>query len=125
MFLLSAGSTIPPAPENECRAVSDVAKRLKTQDQYKTPRRFLADGDDAMERLNELKGSGPASLALALSCVVAIAVDLHIRGNSIVSDQLGLWIANYAEPRFIDEIDPLTIAELYRIDGYAGDDNPY
>jgi len=65
----------------------------------------LADGDDAMERRNELKGSAPASLALALSRVVAIAVDLHVRGNSIVSDQLGLWIGNYAEPRFIDQID--------------------
>jgi hypothetical protein len=36
--------------------------------------------------------------ALALTCVVALAIDIHLRNNIVVIQQLALWIANYAEP---------------------------
>jgi hypothetical protein len=36
--------------------------------------------------------------ALALACIVATAIDIHLRNNIVVIQQLALWIANYAEP---------------------------
>ena len=35
---------------------------------------------------------------LALACIVALAIDTHLRNNIIVILQLGLWVAHYAEP---------------------------
>ena len=35
---------------------------------------------------------------LALACVVALSIDIHLRNNIIVIQQLGLWVARYAEP---------------------------
>jgi hypothetical protein len=37
----------------------------------------------------------------AVACVIAVAIDIHIRNNTIVTQQLGLWIANYVEPAFL------------------------
>ena|ERR1700674_4139432 len=43
----------------------------------------------------------------AVACVIALAIDIHIRNNTIVTQQLGLWIANYVEPAFLQTPFPL------------------
>lgn len=42
--------------------------------------------------------------ALALTCVVALAIDIHLRNNIVVIQQLALWIANYAEPAMMPQV---------------------
>jgi hypothetical protein len=47
---------------------------------------------------------------LALASVLALGVDMHVRGNTCETDQLGLWIRYYVEPvafRATPENDPL------------------
>ena len=38
---------------------------------------------------------------LAMACIVALAIDMHLRNNITVVQQLALWIANYAEPALL------------------------
>lgn len=38
---------------------------------------------------------------LALACVIAVAIDIHIRTATIASNQLGLWIENHVEPAYL------------------------
>lgn len=37
------------------------------------------------------------SSVLGMSCIVSLAIDLHIRSNGMITRQLGLWIQNYLE----------------------------
>lgn len=53
-----------------------------------------ADAPDGMA----IASSPTTCMLLALSCVVALAIDIHLRNNIIVIQQLGLWIRYYAEP---------------------------
>jgi hypothetical protein len=53
------------------------------------------------ERLEEIVGSGATCSVLALACVVALAIDMHIRNNMVVIQQLALWINYYAEPALL------------------------
>jgi hypothetical protein len=50
------------------------------------------------EQLRGLLGSNATCLAMALACVLAFAVDIHVRHNMTVTNQLGNWLAYYAEP---------------------------
>lgn len=56
-----------------------------------------ANQDNHLERLLKYNAT---CFALALGCVVAVAIDIHIRKNMIVVQQLGLWIHYYVEPVF-------------------------
>ena len=51
--------------------------------------------------MTKLLTSSATCFVLALSCVVAIAIDIHLRSNVNVSTQIGLWITYYAEPAFL------------------------
>jgi len=55
-------------------------------------------GTDSDHQLKRLIGSKATCMALAMACVVVTVIDIHIRSNIGVSNQLGLWIANYVEP---------------------------
>jgi hypothetical protein len=55
----------------------------------------------ARERLYEIIESRSTCAVLALATVVALAIDIHIRNNILVVQQLALWIANYVEPAFL------------------------
>jgi hypothetical protein len=50
------------------------------------------------ERLTTLSKSPSTAVILALASVLALGVDMHVRGNACVIDQLGLWIRYYVEP---------------------------
>jgi hypothetical protein len=56
------------------------------------------DRKDSEEQLEDLLRSNATCLAMALACVLAFAVDIHIRNNMTVTNQLGNWLAYYAEP---------------------------
>jgi hypothetical protein len=53
------------------------------------------------ERLAEIVSSSATCSVLALACVVALAIDMHIRNNMVVIQQLALWINYYAEPALL------------------------
>lgn len=53
---------------------------------------------DPSKDFSDLLVGDISCLIFALSCVVALAIDMHLRNNIIVVQQLALWIANYAEP---------------------------
>ena len=40
-------------------------------------------------------------LIFAAACVIALAIDMHLRNNIVVVQQLALWITNYAEPALL------------------------
>jgi hypothetical protein len=46
--------------------------------------------------------SPPATVALASVCSLSLMIDIHIRGNAIVVNQIGLWIASYIEPFYLN-----------------------
>jgi len=50
------------------------------------------------ERLTTLSKSQSTAVILALATVLALGVDMHVRGNTCETDQLGLWIRYYVEP---------------------------
>jgi len=50
------------------------------------------------QRFTTLSKSSSTAVILALASVMALGVDMHIRGNAGVTDQLGLWIRYYVEP---------------------------
>lgn len=50
------------------------------------------------KRLEELSQSQSTAAVLALACVVALGIDIHIRQSMSVVEQLGLWIRSYVEP---------------------------
>jgi hypothetical protein len=55
---------------------------------------------------------------LALSVLVALTIDIHIRRNVLVIDQLGTWLSNYFEPVMIGrESNP---KELEGVHGWEG-----
>jgi hypothetical protein len=65
---------------------------------------YPRDGGSARRadgRVEELMNSTATCFALALACVIAVTIDLHIRTKAITSHELGLWIANYVEPTYI------------------------
>ena len=50
------------------------------------------------EGLAALSKSPSTAVILALASVMALGVDMHVRGNTCEVDQLGLWIRYYVEP---------------------------
>jgi hypothetical protein len=54
--------------------------------------------ESAEQRLTTLSKSSSTAVILALASVMALGVDMHVRGNASVTDQLGLWIRYYVEP---------------------------
>lgn len=63
----------------------------------------LVLGDKVMPSVQAEKLLDPKmmSIVLALATIVALAIDIHIRNNIMVVQQLGLWIANYVEPTLL------------------------
>ncbi len=55
-------------------------------------------GKTPEERFANLSGSKVTVVILALACVVAIGIDLHVRDSQTTTDELGLWIRSYVEP---------------------------
>ncbi len=53
------------------------------------------------QRLAEIFHSNAASSVLALSCVISMAIDIHIRNNMVVIQQLALWITHFVEPAYL------------------------
>lgn len=53
------------------------------------------------ERLDEILDSRATSSVLVLALVVALAIDMHIRNNAMVIQQLALWITYHVEPAFL------------------------
>lgn len=41
------------------------------------------------------------TITLATVCSLCLMIDLHIRGNAIVVNQIGLWIASHVEPLYL------------------------
>lgn len=58
---------------------------------------FGARQNRAMDLASTMR-SPAMCIFLALACIVAVAIDIHLRNNIIVVQQLGLWIRHYAEP---------------------------
>jgi hypothetical protein len=98
------------------KAVDEIKLRIEQEDtwfHYKfvlvggllallLSRLVLAGGERSMdERLEELFESAATCSVLALATIVALAIDIHIRNNIMVVQQLGLWIANYVEPALL------------------------
>jgi len=59
------------------------------------------DQPGSNQRLEYLFNSQSACSALALACIIALAIDIHVRNNTVVIQQLALWIANFAEPALL------------------------
>ena len=49
--------------------------------------------------IGSLFKSSRAALVLGLACVIALAVDMHIRNNFFGMQQLGYWLATRVEPK--------------------------
>jgi hypothetical protein len=56
------------------------------------------------ERLTALSKSPSTAVILALATVLALGVDMHVRGNACEIDQLGIWIKNYVEPALLHPV---------------------
>jgi hypothetical protein len=56
------------------------------------------------ERLDEIIESRAISSVLVLALLVALAIDMHVRNNAIVIQQLALWITYHAEPAFLQTV---------------------
>lgn len=100
--------------ENE-KAIAEIAARGAQEDtwfQYKFGligallvgvtylklRATRGEGDKGAVTLKEFWYSPASATLLAVACVAALACDIHVRSSSCVTNQLGLWIAHYAEP---------------------------
>jgi hypothetical protein len=57
---------------------------------------------DPDTKLEETLQSPLATIALASVCSLSLMIDLHIRGNAIVINQIGLWIASHVEPLYLN-----------------------
>jgi hypothetical protein len=55
-------------------------------------------GHNSRRTLLVIVSSSTTCFVLALACVVALAIDIHLRNNIVVIQQLALWIRYYAEP---------------------------
>jgi len=58
-------------------------------------------GNSNKRDLDLILTSPEVSSVLALACIIALAVDIHIRNNIVVIQQMALWITHYAEPAFL------------------------
>ncbi|HXH37439.1 MAG TPA: hypothetical protein VNN08_02325, partial [Thermoanaerobaculia bacterium] len=56
---------------------------------------------ESNEPLLDFVGSTTTCFVLALACIVALAIDIHLRNNIVVIQQLALWIRHYAEPSLV------------------------
>lgn len=52
----------------------------------------------AEEKLSSLSTSPSTALLLGLASILALGIDMHVRGNACEVSQLGLWIRYYVEP---------------------------
>jgi hypothetical protein len=59
---------------------------------------FAKEGQSAEERLMTLSKSPSTAIILALASVLALGIDMHVRGNACETVQIGLWIRYYVEP---------------------------
>jgi hypothetical protein len=64
-------------------------------------------------QMKKLLTSNVTCCALALSCVVAVTIDIHIRSNFNVTNQIGLWLAYYSEPAFLEGAEKTRDAPFY------------
>lgn len=62
---------------------------------------FARAGPQPDDQVLHLFHSGASCLALALACVLTVAIDIHIRDSMTVTNQLGNWLAYYAEPELL------------------------
>jgi hypothetical protein len=122
--LAGSGATKTPADEfilaEHQKAVDEIKMRIQQEDDWYRYKFFLVGGllaaflvhlgraraeeDSPDERLERLLRSTATTVVLALSCVIAVTVDLRVRNSAMVTAQLGLWIAKYLEPRFLGYI---------------------
>lgn len=51
--------------------------------------------------MKNIFSSESAYLILALSCVVSLTIDMHIRSQSAANQRLGLWVSNFVEPSLV------------------------
>jgi hypothetical protein len=63
--------------------------------------RQSGDKNDSDAQLENTLQSPLATIALATVCSLSLMIDLHIRGNAIVVNQIGLWIASHVEPLYL------------------------
>jgi len=64
--------------------------------------RFSGERDDSGVQLEKTLQSPLATIALASVCSLSLMIDLHIRGNAIVINQIGLWISSHVEPLYFN-----------------------
>lgn len=63
---------------------------------------FLKTSDRVtIESIEQLTESPATPSILAISCVLSLIIDVHLRTESLIIGQLGAWIANYLEPLFL------------------------
>jgi hypothetical protein len=69
------------------------------------------------QELIALSKSPSTAVILALASVMALGVDMHVRGNTCEVDQLGLWIRYYVEPVMLhgnsDRNGPMSLPENF------------
>ena len=63
--------------------------------------RLSGERQDSGAQLEKTLQSPLATIALAAFCSLSLMIDLHIRGNAIVVNQIGLWIASHVEPLYL------------------------
>ena len=56
------------------------------------------ESDSPEQRLTSISKSPSTAIILALATVLALGVDMHVRGNACEVDQLGIWINYFVEP---------------------------
>jgi hypothetical protein len=58
-------------------------------------------GGDAEARLGQLISSNVTCCALAFATIVALIIDIHVRGSTMIIYQIGNWLAYFAEPTLL------------------------
>jgi hypothetical protein len=62
---------------------------------------FGGKGSNPEKNLEKISQSSAVCVVLALACVIAFSIDMHIRNNTTVIQQLALWIENFVEPAYL------------------------
>jgi hypothetical protein len=93
--------------------------------------RVSSDDIKADKPLPDVLSTDSTYLVLALACVIALIIDMHIRSNIFGIQELGLWIRSYVEPSYLTPRDQESgfrfWEEFLRIDNPPGQhlDNRY
>ncbi len=78
--------------------LTGVAAYRRTRDENPDPSRVSAEASTV---LRELFFSDGFVIVLGIATALCLVVDIHIRENTLITDQLGMWIAYFYEPMII------------------------